>query len=294
VLRTRPDVLLDTRMIGELCAADMSLAPEDVVPGGLDHKIWVPFVELCQPMCMSDIVFFGHAADIARLQTFDMFHEVAHTHLQLTASTRTITSYDAEVRKYAPPFIPAYPILGEYLRLYNRFFLGVHELRRSMLGVLYREEAYWRYMAAYLDALRRYVRVGHDLIEGQVFLVRPESPEQTSSLCCLELMTSDYADQAIAAGPDAATTIELFAAAPVYASSSAAVARIAAHLDGIGARLAERLAQAKVYRKDEARIAAFHDLRERLTRAIYAGLEMDRPKVSAWHHPFAVRFLDLG
>ena len=114
-------------------------------------------------MCMSDIAFFGHYADIVKLQSFDSFHEVAGTNLGASLGKKPLVSFDSEIRRYTPAFHSAYPVLQEYYRISNRFFLGIHELRRAMLAKLYDEDYYWQYMGAYFDILKKILldRPGH-------------------------------------------------------------------------------------------------------------------------------------
>lgn len=292
VLRARPDLLIDCEMVAGLAAADMSLAEPGPAPA-LKHKIWTPFVELCQPMCISDIAFFGRYPDIVKLQNFDFFHEVANTHLGVSPGGKPITSYDAEIRRYTPAFVGAYPILSEYYRIYNKFLLGVLELRRSMLAAIHQEEFYWQYMAVYRDILKKYFLIGRDVVTTPVSLVRPQGFDQTEGLACLDLLACGYAGKALAQEPSAAATIELFAAAPVYCSGSVEAQSVFAHLERIGVPLAQRLDDAMSYRKDAARIAALQAFRERLVRAIFGGVERGRTRISEWERPFSTRFVDL-
>ena len=115
-------------------------------------------------MCMSDIAFFGHYADIVKLQSFDSFHEVAGTNLGASLGKKPLVSFDSEIRRYTPAFHSAYPVLQEYYRISNRFFLGIHELRRAMLAKLYDEDYYWQYMGAYFDILKKYFWIGRDIV----------------------------------------------------------------------------------------------------------------------------------
>ena len=98
VLRARPDLLITRELVTRLAEADMALDPANA-GGALAHKIWAPFVELTTPMCVSDIAFFGHYADIVKLQNFDFLHEVAASHLGTGPGVRPIACYDAEIRR---------------------------------------------------------------------------------------------------------------------------------------------------------------------------------------------------
>jgi hypothetical protein len=228
VLRARPDLLITQEFVARLANADMALDPTDA-GGALAHKIWAPFAEIATPMCVSDIVFFGHYRDIVKLQNFDFLHEVAATHLGVESGGRPIPSYDAEIRRYAPAFHAAYPVIAEYYRLYNRFFLGVYELRRSTLTMLFGEPTYRQYLAAYLDILKRYFLLGRDLVEEPILLVRPGSLDQREWLPSINLVGCEYAAEILARDPDAASTLALFSEGPIYAKSSAE-ARAAAAL----------------------------------------------------------------
>ncbi len=292
VLRARPDMLIEYEMVASLAAADMALAESGPAPA-LQHKIWTPFVELCQPMCISDITFFGRYCDIVKLQNFDFFHEVANTHLGAGPGGKPITSYDAEVRRYTPAFLDAYPILSEYYRIYNKFFLGVLELRRSMLAMIYKEEFYWQYMSVYRDILKKYFLIGRDVVTTPVSLVRPQDFDQTDGLPCLDLLACGYAGKVLAQEPNAASTIELFAAAPIYCSGSVEAQSVFAHLERIGVPLARRLEDAVSYRKDAARIVALQAFREGLVRAIFGGVERGRTRISEWERPFSTQFVNL-
>ena len=289
VLRGRPDLLVDFDMVASLSAADMSLDQ----PGVLAHKIWTPFVELCQPMCMSDIAFFGHYADIVKLQNFDSFLEVAGTNLGTALGMKPITSYDAEIRRYTPALYSAYPILREYYRISNRFFLGIHELRRAMLVMLYGDDFYWQYMAAYFDILKTYFWIGRDLVESRVLLARPDDFDQADRLSCVDFSRCDYVRQVLAAEPDAASTMAAFAEAPAYCNSSDDVAAVYRHLEGLGIPLARGLDDALSYRKDAARIAALQAFQEKLLAVLCGGLESRREKAWAWRHPFSIHCIDL-
>jgi hypothetical protein len=229
-----------------------------------------------------------------KLQNFDFLHEVCGTHLGTGPGARPITSYDAEVRRYAPAFHAAYPVIAEYYRLYNRFFFGVYELRRSMLTMLFGEDFYWQYVAAYLDILDKYFLLGRDLVGASVSLVRPESFDQTEWLGCLDLLGCEYAAEVLAREPDAALTLQLFSEGPIYCKSSAEVKAFAAHLERIGVPLKERLADAKLYRKGGARIAALQRFRERLNAAINGGIERGRVKTPAWDNPYPTHFIGLA
>jgi hypothetical protein len=295
VLRARPDLLIDLDLIASLAAADMSLPPDFAAGGAaLGARIWTPFVELCQPMCLSDITYFGQYRDIVKLQNFDFFHEVARTHLQVSPGARPLTSYDAEVRRFTPAFFAAYPVLREYYRIYNKFFLGIYELRRSMLNTVYREEYYWQYMAVYFEILEKYFLIGHDAVKTPVLLVRPQDFDQAQGLGCMELTRCDYAGQALIQSPDAPGTIELFSAAPMYCARSSEVRLVAHHLQRIGAPLPRALDEAMAYRKDAARIAGLGALHQTLAATVQGGIEIGRPKIPAWHHPFGTRFIDLA
>jgi hypothetical protein len=291
VLRARPDVWVDFDLVASLAAADMS--PDEPGDGILTHKIWTPFVELCQPMCVSDIVFFGHYTDIVKLQNFDSFPEVAGTNLGTSLGLKPLTSYDAEIRRYTPAFQAGYPVLQEYHRLSNRFFLGIHELRRAMLAVLYDEDFYWQYMAAYFDILRRYFRIGRDIVGTRILLVRPENFDQTHDLACVDFSRCDYARQVLSDDPNAASTMAAFADAPVYCASSDDVTAVYRHLERIGIALEPRLDEALNYRKDAARIAALQAFQEKLLVTLYSGMERGRSTAFAWQHPFSTYFIDL-
>jgi hypothetical protein len=292
VLRARPDLLIDYEMVAALAAADMALDPAGA-PGALGHKIWAPFVEFCTPMCVSDIVFFGHYSDIVKLQNFDFFHEVADTHLGTAPGFKAIASYDAEVRRYTPAFCGAYPVLAEYHRLYNRFFLGVHELRRSMLTMLFREEFYWQYSAAYLDALRKYFLIGGDVVSTPIRLVRPNDFDQTEWLGAINIVGGEYAGEVIAQAPSAAATLDLFVEAPIYCRTSAEVRSLSHHLGCVGLPLERALNDALAFSKDAARILALRAFQERLIVAINGGIERGRAKAPAWEHPFPTYFVTL-
>jgi hypothetical protein len=291
VLRARPDMWVDFNLVAGLAAADMSL--DEPGAGILAHKVWTPFVELCQPMCMSDIAFFGHYADIVKLQNFDSFHEVAGTNLGTSMGQKPLTSYDAEIRRYTPAFLAGYPVLQEYHRLSNRFFLGIHELRRAMIAMLYDEDFYWQYMAAYFDILKKYFWIGRDIVDCRILLARPENFDQTEGLACVDLSRSDYARQVLAGDPDAASTKAAFAEAAVYCSSSDDVTAVCRHLERIGIALDGGLDGALNYRKDAARIAALGAFKEKLLVALNSGIERGRPKAFAWKHPFSTHFIDL-
>jgi hypothetical protein len=293
VLRTRPDVLIDADTIAALARADLTLAPADVGAGSLSHKIWAPFVELTQPMCLSDITFFGQYADIMKLQNFDFFHEVARTHMFYLDNGKPLTSYDAEVRRYAPAFFGSHPIIAEYYRTYNRFYIGIHELRRAVLGTIFNEPFYWQYMAAYFDIINRYVLVGHDVVQSSVLLIRPKDFDQATDLIGVDLIRCQYAEQVLAQAPDAALTVQLFADAPIYCHSSAEVRKIHDLLVRIGIPMEKHLKDALAYRKDAARIAELQAFRDRLARTINSGVEWGRTKVLAWQQPFARRTIDL-
>jgi hypothetical protein len=291
VLRARPDLWVDFDLINSLAAADMSL--DEPGDGILAHKIWTPFVELCQPMCISDIAFFGHYADIVKLQNFDSFHEVAGTNLGSSLGQKPLTSYDAEIRRYTPAFHAGYPVLQEYYRLSNRFFLGIHELRRAMLAMLYDEDFYWQYMAAYFDILKKYFWIGRDIVDCRILLVRPENFDQTNDLGCVDFSRCDYARQVLAGDPDAASTKAAFADAPVYCNSSDDVTTVYRHLEQIGIALQQRLDDALNYRKDTARIGALRAFQKKLLVALNSGYERGRPKAFAWKHPFSTHFIGL-
>jgi hypothetical protein len=291
VLRARPDLWVDFNLIAGLAAADMSL--DEPGEGILAHKIWTPFVELCQPMCVSDIAFFGHYADIVKLQNFDSFHEVAGTNLGTSLGQKPFTSYDAEIRRYTPAFSAGYPVLQEYYRISNRFFLGVHELRHAMLATLYDEDFYWQYMAAYFDILKKYFWIGRDILDCRILLVRPENFDQTHGLGCVDFSRCDYARQVLASGPDAASTKAAFADAPVYCNSSDDVNAVYRHLERIGIALEQRLDDALNFRKDAARIVALRAFRQKLLFALDSGIEKGRPMAFAWQHPFSSHFIDL-
>jgi hypothetical protein len=291
VLRARPDVWVDSDFIAGLAAADMSL--DEPGDGILTHKIWTPFVELCQPMCVSDIAFFGHYADIVKLQNFDSFHEVAGTNLGTSLGLKPLTSYDAEIRRYTPAFQAGYPVLQEYHRLSNRFFLGIHELRRAMLAMLYDEDFYWQYMAAYFDILRRYFWIGRDVGDLRILMVRPENFDQTHDLACVDFSRCDYARQVVSGDPDVDSTKAAFADAPVYCASSADVTAVYRHLVRIGIALEQRLDDALNYRKDADRIAALQAFQQKLLVTLDSGMERGRPTAFAWRHPFSTHFIDL-
>ena len=292
VLRARPDLLIEVDMVASLAAADMSLDPS-CAGGALAHKLWVPFVELCQPLCISDITYFGCYADIVKLQNFDFYHEVARTHLEMSPGAKPITSYDAEVRRYAPAFFDAYPVLYEYYRIYNRFFLGILEMRRSMIRTLHQEVFYWQYMAIYFDILKKYFLIGQDTVKASVLLVRPQDFDQAVGLTGIDLTRCGYGGQVLAHDPDAAGTAELFAAAPVYCKTSNEVRAVASHLERIGVPLAQRLDEAMNYRKDATRIAALRTLQETLVGSIFGGVEWGRTKDPAWRQPFPMQIINL-
>ena len=291
VLRARPDLWVDFDMVAGLATADMSL--DEPGAGVLTHKIWTPFVELCQPMCMSDIAFFGHYADIVKLQSFDSFHEVAGTNLGTSLGNKPLVSFDSEIRRYTPAFHSAYPVLQEYYRISNRFFLGIHELRGAMLAKLYDEDYYWQYMGAYFDILKKYFSIGRDIVDSRVLLIRPENFDQTVGLSCVDLSRCSYARQILAGDPDAASTKASFADAPVYCSSSEDVTAVYRHLERLGIPLVQRLEDALNYRKDASRIAALRALREKLQDALNGGLETGRTKAFAWQYPFSTDFINL-
>jgi hypothetical protein len=290
VLRARPDLWVDFDLIAGLAAADMSL--DEPGKGVLTHKIWTPFVELCQPMCMSDVAFFGHYADIVKLQNFDSFHEVAGTNLGTSRGLKPLTSYDAEIRRYTPAFHAGYPVLQEYYRLSDRFFLGVHELRRAMLAMLYDEDFYWQYMAAYFDILKKYFWIGRDIVDCRILLVRPANFDQADGFGCVDFSRCDYARQVLASGPNAASMKAAFADAPVYCNSSDDVTTVYRHLERIGIALEQRLDDALNYRKDAARIAALRAFQEKLLVTLVSGIESKRPPAFAWQHPFSSHFID--
>jgi hypothetical protein len=292
VLRARPDVMVELELVANLAATDMTLDPSHV-GGALNYKIWTPFVEFCTPMCISDIVYFAHYSDIVKLQNFDFFHEVANTHLGTAPGFRPIACYDAEIRRFAPAFHAAYPVISEYYRIYNRFFLGVYELRRAMLTMLFGEGIYWQYIAAYVDILNKYFLIGQDVIKSHVSLVRPESFDQTEWLSCLNLVGCHYAERALAQDPDAASTLELFVEAPLYCKSSGEVKGVAEHLRRIGIPLDQGLEDAVGYRKDGARIAALRGFHERLNYSINNGINRDRTKTADWARPFTIHFFGI-
>ncbi|MGD0722950.1 MAG: hypothetical protein ABR970_18090, partial [Roseiarcus sp.] len=292
VLRARPDLLIGAELIAALAAADMSLAAPGRA-GAPAHRIWAPFAELCQPMCISDIVFFARYCDFAKLQNFDFFHEIAGTHLDTGPGAPPLVSYDAEIRRYTPAFQAAYPILGEFYRVSNRFFLGVLELRRAMLAFLWGEDFYWQYMATYLEILERHFLIGADVVKGPLRLVRAEGFDQTEWLGCVDLSRCDHARQGLAGDPDAAATRALFAEAPVYCRDSGDVAAIRAHLERLGIPLERRRAEALAWRKDAARVEAVRGFRLGLDAALTGGFEPGRPKALAWDHPFASDFIKL-
>lgn len=291
VLRARPDLWFDFDFVVSLATADMSLDE----PGGtaLTHKIWTPFVELCQPMCMSDIAFFGHYTDFVKLQGFDSFHEVAGTNLGTSLGMKPLVSFDSEIRRYTPAFQSAYPVLREYYRLSNRFFLGIHELRHAMLAKLYDEDYYWQYMAAYFDILKKYFRIGRDIVDGRVLLVRPENFDQMDGLGCVDLSRCGYARQVLAGDPDAASTKASFADAPVYCSGSDDVMAVYRHLERLGIPLVQHLEDALNYRKDAARIAGLRAFREKLQDGLDGGPERGRTKSFAWLYPFSTDFINV-
>jgi hypothetical protein len=243
-------------------------------------------------MGLSDIVFFGQYADIQRLQNFDSYPEVAETNLAAAMEARPIVSFDAEVRRYTPAFWTAYPVLHEYYRISNRFFLGIHELRRAMLAMLYSEDFYWQYMAVYFEIMSKYFWLGRDIVKGRILLVRPEDFDQTEGLNCVDFSRCGYASRVLAAEPDAASTRALFAEGPIYCNSSDDVAAVYRHLQRIGIPLERRLEDALTYRKDAARIAGLRAFRERLLRALHEGLERERTKTFAWQSPFSAHCLD--
>ena len=243
-------------------------------------------------MCISDIAFFGHYADIVKLQNFDMFHEVAATHLATGA--KPLASYDAEIRRYAPAFRAAYPVIAEYLRLYNRFFLGVYELRRSTLTMLFDEPYYWQYAAAYLDILRKYFLIGFDLADAPILLVRPAAIDQRAWLPCINLLGCEYAGEVLARDPDAASTLHLFAEGPIYCRSSAEVEGVATLLARVGMPLDRGLAEARAYRKDAAEFLGLHGFLGRLNVALNQGVERGRTKTQAWENPFPTQFIGIA
>jgi hypothetical protein len=206
---------------------------------------------------------------------------------------KPIVSYDGEVRRYTPAFYSAYPILREYYRVSNRFFLGIHELRRAMLAVLYAEEFYWQYMAVYLDILKKYFRIGRDLLECPILLVRPESFDQTERLSCVDFSKCGFVRHVLAGDPDMASTKASFAEAPVYCNGSDDVTAVYDHLERIGVAWDQRFDEAMNYRKDAGRIGALQAFREKLLTALNGGLEPGRDKALAWQYPFSTRLIDL-
>ncbi len=140
----------------------------------------------------------------------------------------------------------------------------------------------------------KYFLVGRDLVGASVSLVRPESFDQTEWLGCLDLLGCEYAVEVLAREPDAALTLQLFSEGPIYCKSSAEVKAMAAHLERIGVPLEARLADAMLYRKDGARIAALHGFRERLNAAINNGIERGRVKTPAWDNPYPTHFIGLA
>jgi hypothetical protein len=286
VLRARPDMLID---------ADMSLNFTSSV-GTLQNKIWTPFAELCTPMCMSDITYYGQYKDIVRLQNFDYFHEVAATHVLL--GDVPIISYDSEVRRYTPAFVESHQILGEYYRIYNRFYLGVRVIREAMIEIIYDHQIYWEYMSAYFDVLDRYVLIGSDVTTAPVRLTRETTFEQSKRIGCIDTTRCFYLEQTLSQNPSMTQSMHLFADGPMYATKTTDVLAMKKHLMEIGAPLLQRRAEALNYRKDASRMAALSAFKGKLKHAyqkfIAAGSERWPPPSIAWLRPFAQSYVDLA
>jgi hypothetical protein len=291
VLRTRPDILFNAEAIAKLCEADLSI---DAPWGGmaLRHKLWVPFVEACQPMCISDLTFFGHYTDIVKLQHYDFFHEITRTSAVFTPDGKPITSYDAEIRRYTPAFCSDYRIVMEYYRLYTNFLLGICEIRDGMLNILRGEDYYWQYMAMYFHILRKYFLIGKDIGDVSVHLVRPEAVDQTRFLACLNLLES-YTQAVLEANPAAALDLEFCTQLPLYCTSSRDMVIVARHLEGAGIPLAQYLDQAMNYRKDAARIEGLAKFKDKLLDGIATSKDFNKPIHDAWTQPFSGIFIDI-
>jgi hypothetical protein len=144
VLKTRPDVVVDEPFLAQkILAFDQTCGFPDydrqlgvaMPPSPFQAKIWTPWAEANQPFFMEDGLYLGLRDDIAKLVSPE--------------SDRLVQQYGDEhskwivhVARFIVPFLPDYPLYGNYLRHFHLFVQDVG-FRLTMLKAIANDPFWW-------------------------------------------------------------------------------------------------------------------------------------------------------
>jgi hypothetical protein len=148
VLKWRPDFVAEHAFLRDklLDFENWSAVPDSTCfgvkmpPALFGNRLWLPWADSNSPFFFEDAVFLGTQRDVANMVT-----PVTPGDLEILGDA-ACGSY-AHVVRYAKPFLPRYPLLGNYLRHF-RYFRHDVKYRHELLPFMIHNGFFWHLLVA--------------------------------------------------------------------------------------------------------------------------------------------------
>jgi len=150
LVKLRPDFVfrtgfLKTKLQGfdRLCARSMAATIHDVTlpPSPFDRKIWIAWADANQPFFHDDAAFIGLKSDLLRLIGDDVESRLS---LLEDLSCGSLV----HVLRYAPAFLPLYPMFERYISEYSAFINDM-DYRKKFVPALLTDNFFWHLLIAH-------------------------------------------------------------------------------------------------------------------------------------------------
>ena len=151
VVKSRPDFVFSPDFLraklanfDTLCAPPprASLPGMELPRGPFSKKIWIPWADANQPFFYEDGAFIGLKRDLALLVTGNI-----ETHYAPLTEPDKCGSFGHVIR-FAPAFLPRFPIFRRYLREYS-VFVNDQDYRRALVAMMIEDGFFWHLAVAH-------------------------------------------------------------------------------------------------------------------------------------------------
>jgi hypothetical protein len=150
LVKLRPDYIfrtgfLKTKLQGfdRLCAKPAVTAVHDVAmpPSPFERKIWIAWADANQPFFHDDAAFIGLKSDLLKL-----IGDNVESRLPLLEELSCGSL--VHVLRYAPAFLPLYPMFERYIAEYSGFINDM-DYRRKLMSALLQDTFFWHLLIAH-------------------------------------------------------------------------------------------------------------------------------------------------
>jgi len=150
LVKLRPDYIfrtgfLKTKLQGfdRLCARSAAMTIHDVTltPSPFERKIWIAWADANQPFFHDDAAFIGLKSDLLKLTGDDVESRLP---LLEDLSCGSLV----HVLRYAPAFLPLYPMFGRYIAEYGGFINDM-AYRGKLMSALLADNFFWHLLVAH-------------------------------------------------------------------------------------------------------------------------------------------------